>query len=330
MDTATALDVRSLTVSVAVAGRRRVTVVDDVSFSVPAGGTLGIVGESGSGKSLTSLAVMGVLPGGARLESGRVVVGDRDFTGLTRKQLRQLRGATIAMVLQDSMTALDPCFTVGHQIGQSLRQHRGLRGESLAGAVTAAMERVELPADKGRQRQYPHQFSGGMRQRVVSAIALAGEPGVLIADEPTTAMDVITQARYLRLLRELRESSDFALVLVTHDLLIVRRMCERVVVMYAGQVVETGTSEQLFAGSRHPYTRALLGAIPSPTGHTERLQAIPGHAPDAGAWSAGCRFAGRCPFARDQCSAAMPELTPRGDGRTARCFGTEPGGWVTT
>jgi len=325
-----ALEVRDLSVSVAGGHGRRVTVVDGVSFSLPPRGTLGIVGESGSGKSMTSLAVMGVLPPGAAVDAGAVVIGGRDVTALSNAQLRELRGSAVAMVLQDPMTALDPCFTVGHQIGQSLRQNRGLSGNELAAAVTAAMHRVELPADRGRQKQYPHQFSGGMRQRVVSAIALAGQPGVLIADEPTTAMDVVTQARYLGLLRDLRETGDFALVLVTHDLLIVRHMCERVAVMYAGQIVEIGTAAQLFEEQQHPYTQALLEAIPAVGEDGGELRTIPGNAPDAGTWGEGCRFAGRCRFARAECTQAMPELTERADGRSARCFGTEPGGWVNT
>jgi oligopeptide/dipeptide ABC transporter ATP-binding protein len=304
-------------------------VVDDVSFGVPSGGTLGIVGESGSGKSMTSLAIMGVLPRSAKVDSGAVIVDGRDTVTASPAVLRELRGSTIGMVLQDSMTALDPCFTIGHQIGQPLRNHRGLRGEKLTEATIASMEQVELPSDRHRLKQYPHQFSGGMRQRVVSAIALAGRPGILIADEPTTAMDVITQARYLRLLRQLRDSSDFALVLVTHDLLIVRHMCEQIVVMYAGQIVETGTAEQMFQTQLHPYTRALLGAIPLLGQGKARLQTIPGNAPEAGAASSGCRFASRCPFAREKCTVRAPELTPREGARSARCWGTEPGGWIT-
>jgi peptide/nickel transport system ATP-binding protein len=327
-DGGTALDVRAVTVTVPAGHRRRVTVVDDVSFSVPAGGTLGLVGESGSGKSMTSLAIMGVLPHGARLEGGSVIIDDQDLTQLKPSQLRHLRGATIAMVLQDAMTALDPCFTVTSQISQPLRRHRELRGADLGAAIVGAMQEVELPTDEVRLKQFPHQFSGGMRQRAASAIALAGRPGVLIADEPTTSMDVITQARYLRLLRDLQESSNFALILVTHDLLIVQRMCEQVVVMYAGQVVETGSVTEIFASPQHPYTTALLGAIPVSGGVDDQLQGISGSAPDAGAWGAGCRFADRCEFARPQCSAAMPQLTGRGDGRASRCFGTEPGGWI--
>lgn len=328
-DGGTALDVRAVTVTVPAGHRRRVTVVDDVSFSVPAGGTLGLVGESGSGKSMTSLAIMGVLPHGAKLEGGSVIVNDQDLTRMKPSQLRHLRGAAIAMVLQDAMTALDPCFTVTSQISQPLRRHRQLRGAELSDAIRGAMQEVELPTDEVRLKQFPHQFSGGMRQRAASAIALAGRPGVLIADEPTTSMDVITQARYLRLLRNLRESSNFALILVTHDLLIVQRMCEQVVVMYAGQVVEIGNVAEIFQSPQHPYTTALLGAIPVSGGVDDQLHGISGNAPDPGAWGPGCRFADRCEFARPQCSQAMPKLTERGHGRLSRCFGTEPGGWVT-
>jgi peptide/nickel transport system ATP-binding protein len=325
--TTPALDVRGLTVTVARPDGGRAVVVDDVSFSLPAGGTLGIVGESGSGKTMTSLAIMGLLPPGARVEAGEIRLDGDDLRRRREPELRRLRGSRMAMVLQDPMTALDPSFTIRSQLAEPLRQHRGLRGRALDDAMVEALEQVHLSAARERLDQYPHQLSGGMRQRVLSAIALAGRPRLLIADEPTTALDVTTQARYLQLLRELQVTTGFALLLVAHDLLIVRHVCERVVVMYAGQVVEEGPAAELFAAPQHPYTRALVGAIPV-LGEQTPLESIEGQAPAAGEAIPGCRFAARCRFARDICGSTPPALTSRGPARAARCFGTEPGGWI--
>jgi peptide/nickel transport system ATP-binding protein len=323
-----ALDVRDLTVTVRLRGGGRAVVVDRVSFAVPPGGTLGLVGESGSGKSMTSLAVMGLLPRAARVESGEILLNGEDLLRMDQRQLRRLRGSSIGMVLQDPMTALDPSFTIRSQVAEPLRQHRGLRGQQLATATVAALEQVHLAAAKDRLNQYPHQLSGGMRQRVTSAIALAGQPKVLIADEPTTALDVTTQARYLQLLRELQRSRGFALILVAHDLLVVRHVCARIVVMYSGQVVEQGATEEVFAQPEHPYTRALLGAIPV-LGETVRMESIEGQAPDLADRVAGCRFAARCKYVREICATTPPVLSPRAGDQVARCFGTEPGGWIT-
>jgi oligopeptide/dipeptide ABC transporter ATP-binding protein len=321
------LEVEGLTVSVALPDGRRATVVDDVSLAIAPGGTLGLVGESGSGKTMTSLAVMGLLPPAARVEAGRIRLEGEDLLGLGRRALQRLRGRRMAMVLQDPMTALDPSFTVRSQLSEPLRQHRGLAGRELEAGLVAALEQVHLSAARERLAQYPHQLSGGMRQRVTSAIALAGGPRLLIADEPTTALDVTTQARYLLLLRELQEQSGFALLLVAHDLLVVRHVCAKVMVMYASQVVEEGPTAEVFDAPRHPYTRALLGAIPT-LGETVHLESIEGQAPDVGEQLAGCRFAPRCRYARDRSRDAVPPLTPRGPDRRARCFGTEPDGWI--
>jgi peptide/nickel transport system ATP-binding protein len=325
--TADMLEVKNLTVSVPMRGGGRANVLQDVSFSVRSEGTVGLVGESGSGKTMTSLAVMGLLPSAARVESGEILLEGEDLLSKNAKELQRLRGKTIAMILQDPMTALDPLFTVRNQLVEPLRQHRGLRGAELDGAVLTSLERVQLSAAKERLRQYPHQLSGGMRQRVTSAIALAGAPKLLVADEPTTALDTITQARYMEMLRDLQESTGFALLLIAHDLLLVQSACERVVVMYAGQIVEEGTVAEVFADPQHPYTRALLGAIPIP-GATGLLATIPGHIPDPSEQFDGCRFAPRCKFASDICTTAEPELTSRGSGRAARCWGTEAGGWI--
>lgn len=322
-----ALDVRNLSVSVRLRNGGRARVVDDVSFRVEPGQSLGLVGESGSGKTMTSLAVMGLLPDAARVDAGEVRLQGDDLLVKSPREMRRIRGSRLSMVLQDPMTALDPSFTIRSQLSDPFRMHRGLHGAALEDAMVASLEQVYMPTPRERLGQYQHQLSGGMRQRVVSAIALAGQPEVLIADEPTTALDVTTQARYLQLLRELQASTGFALVLIAHDLLIVRHMCQYVVVMYAGQVVEHGPIDQIFESPQHPYTRALIASVPV-VGDEIRLESIDGQAPDPADPPAGCRFAPRCRFARETCHARVPDLTPRGPSREARCFGTEPDGWI--
>jgi oligopeptide/dipeptide ABC transporter ATP-binding protein len=326
-DTLPILDVRDLNVSVAVPGGGRALVVDGASFSIPAGGSLGLVGESGSGKTMTSLAIMGLLPPGVRVDSGEILLNGDDLLKKSQRELRRIRGRGMSMVLQDPLTALDPSFTIGSQLAEPLRRHRKLTGSDLDKAIVEALEQVHLPADKDRLRQYPHQLSGGMRQRVTSAIALAGRPRLLIADEPTTALDVTTQARYLELLRELQETTGFALLLVAHDLMVVRHVCEKVAVMYSSQIVEHGTAADCFESPQHPYTRALLAAIPE-LGDTMHLEAIEGQAPEVSEQIVGCRFAGRCKFARQICADKPPKLASRGGVQTARCWGTEADGWI--
>ncbi len=320
-----ALDVRGLTVSVPTRTGNRALAVRDVSFQVPAGGTVGVVGESGSGKTMTSLAIMGLLPAGARVESGEILLEGENLLAKSQRELQRLRGKRLSMILQDPMTALDPSFTVESQLAKPLRQHRGLSGRNLDSAIVESLEQVRLSSARERLRQYPHQLSGGMRQRMTSAIALAGQPRVLIADEPTTALDATTQVRYLRLLNDLQAETGFALLLVAHDLVVVRHVCEHVVVMYAGEVVEEGASDEVFTTPRHPYTRALLAAIPT-LGDTIELTPIEGQAPDVGEELTGCRFAPRCPHARDVCTAPPPLRTVDG-GRPARCWGVHQG-WL--
>jgi oligopeptide/dipeptide ABC transporter ATP-binding protein len=326
-DRPAALEVLDLTISVRLKNRGRAKVVDGVSFSVPAGGALGIVGESGSGKTMTSLAILGLLPEVASVDAGRILLDGEDLLTKSEKEMRRLRGSRLSMVLQDPMTALDPSFTIKSQLSDPFRLHRKLQGPELEQAMVRSLEQVHLPAARHRLNQYPHQLSGGMRQRVTSAIALAGEPAVLIADEPTTALDVTTQARYLQLLRELQLSTGFALVLIAHDLMIVRHMCEQVVVMYSGQVVEQGPVGDIFASPSHPYTRALIASVPL-IGGSARLGSIDGQAPDISDRITGCRFAARCAYARDVCVSTQPHLLPRDPGTAARCFGTEPDGWI--
>jgi oligopeptide/dipeptide ABC transporter ATP-binding protein len=321
------LDVSNLTVSVKMPGGGRAIVVDDVSFSVAAGGRIALVGESGSGKTMTSLAIMGLLPPTARVEAGSIRFQGENLLTKKPKELQRIRGRRIAMVLQDPMTALDPSFTIGSQLSDPLEQHRHLSGRALDEAIVTSLEQVHLSGAKERVNQYPHQLSGGMRQRVTSAIALAGQPELLIADEPTTALDSTTQARYLLLLRELQEATGFALILVAHDLMVVRHTCDRVLVMYSSQIVEDGAVANVFSEPQHPYTKALLDAIPT-IGDEVTLEAIEGQAPDVSEDLAGCRFAARCRFARDVCRTVEPQLSERGEDRAARCFGTEPGGWI--
>jgi oligopeptide/dipeptide ABC transporter ATP-binding protein len=321
------LEVEDLYVSVARPNGDRAMVVRGVSFQIDAGNRVGLVGESGSGKTMTSLAIMGLLPVGARVESGSVRLEGKNLLQLSARQLQRLRGSHMAMVLQDAMTALDPSFSIGSQLAAPLRRHKHLRGKALDEAMVASLERVHLSAAKERLRQYPHQLSGGMRQRVTSAIALAGDPRLLIADEPTSALDTATQLRYLQLIDELQATEAFALLFVTHDLSVVREVCDRVMVMYSGEIVEEGEVGQIFDAPRHPYSRALLDAIPQ-IGQTKPLKAIVGAPPEAGAQIAGCRFAARCRHSREICEKQPPKLSERSPGQRAACWATEPGGWL--
>ena len=321
------LEVRELTVSVGLSDGRRATVVDNVSFAIDAGGTLGLVGESGSGKTMTSLAIMGLLPAGARIDAGEVLLEGENLLAKSGREMQRIRGSRMAMVPQDPLTALNPSFTIGSQLAESLRLHRKLHGHELEIALVEALEQVHLSAAKERLDQYPHQLSGGMRQRVVSAIALAGRPRLLLADEPTTALDMTTQARYLVLLKELQRTTGIALLLVAHDLSLIRDVCTNVVVMYSSQAVEVGPVTQVLSAPQHPYTRALLGAIPR-MGENMRLEVIDGQAPDVAETMVGCHFAPRCHFAREVCVGTAPTLSARGPDVVARCLATEPDGWV--
>jgi peptide/nickel transport system ATP-binding protein len=321
------LEIRDLTISVSLPDGSRAKVVDRLDLVLEPAGTLGLVGESGSGKTMTSLAIMGLLPPGVRVDSGQILLEGDDLLVKSTREMQRVRGSRLAMVLQDPMAALDPSFTIGSQLTQPLKRHRNLSGAALEAELVNALEQVHLSAAKERVDQYPHQLSGGMRQRVTSAIALAGGPTLLIADEPTTALDVTTQARYLQLLRELQAANGFALILIAHDLLLVRHVCSRVQVMYASQVVEDGPVGTVFSSPQHPYTRALLGAIPV-LGETHRLESIDGQAPDLTENIRGCRFAARCRFAMEVCRTNPPRLTMREGEQSARCHGTEPGGWI--
>jgi peptide/nickel transport system ATP-binding protein len=313
------LEVEALNLDLATpAGARRI--VREAAFALDVGGTLGVVGESGSGKTLTALALMGLLPDGAKI-SGLLRFEGRDLAALDETQWRKLRGDRIAMIFQEPMTALNPLQPIGRQIAEPLMVHRGLgRSAALAEAVKL-LERVGLPDPARRARSYPHELSGGQRQRAMIAMALSCAPKLVIADEPTTALDVTVQAQILDLLAELREETDMALILVSHDLAVIAQNCHRVIVMYGGMVMESGPTRDVLERPAHPYTRALLAARPqigAPRGG--RLRTIPGVAPPAGDAPRGCAFAGRCPLTIEACGAAIPPALPVGPDRYARCI----------
>ena len=302
--------------------------VDGVDFTLGVGRTLGIVGESGSGKSVTALSIMRLIePPGRIHDESSVVFDGRELTTLPERQLESIRGAEISMVFQEPMTSLNPVYAVGEQIAESVRVHRRVKGRAARARALEMLELVGIPEASRRLDDYPHQLSGGMRQRVMIAIALACDPKLIIADEPTTALDVTIQAQILELLAELRERLGMAILLITHDLGVVAEMCDDVVVMYAGRVVETAQTDELFEHPMHPYTEGLLAAVPriDALPPRARLHAIPGQVPAATAWPTGCRFRPRCPHAWDKCLTEPPLLESGTPGHTARCWlVTEP------
>jgi oligopeptide transport system ATP-binding protein len=300
-----------------------VRAVDGLSYRVEAGRTLAIVGESGSGKSVSSLAVMGLLPDTAHVTRGTVHLAGTDLLAMSRKEHRARCGDQVAMVFQDALAALNPVHTVGYQLTEALRARRGLsRGDARIRAIEL-LDMVKVPNAKARIKEYPHQFSGGMRQRVMIASALAMDPDVLIADEPTTALDVTVQAQVLRLLAEIQAERQMGLVLITHDLGVVAGVADDVTVMYAGRAVEQAPVVPLYAAPAHPYTRALLRSIPSASG-TGRLPVIPGRPPSPAAMPAGCPFHPRCDAVRDVCRTEVPPPATPAEGRTSAChFATD-------
>jgi len=298
-----------------------VRAVDGVSFSLAAGETLALVGESGSGKSVTALSLLGlVTPPEGRITGGEVLLRGRDLLALPQSALRSVRGREIALVFQEPMTALNPVLTCGDQVAEVLQAHEGTpRREALARA-TELLRHVGLAAPEERVKDYPHQLSGGMRQRVMIAMALACRPAVLVADEPTTALDVTIQAQVLALLADLQRELGMAVLLITHDLGVVAEAADRVAVMYAGQVVEEAGVAELFARPRHPYTAGLLASRPRLGQSRERLRAIPGQVPDPAAFPAGCRFHPRCPISVERCRRENPELIAAGPTHAVRCW----------
>ncbi|MGH7091981.1 MAG: ABC transporter ATP-binding protein [Stellaceae bacterium] len=303
-------------------GSRVVKAVDGISFALEEGETLGIVGESGCGKTTTCLALVGLLPPAAGIVGGSIAFQGEELTRMTPRQMRHIRGKQIAMILQDPMASLNPLFSIYRQVGEPAYYHRAIRGRRLRECVRDLLDAVRIPSPTMRMREYPHQMSGGMRQRIVGAIALAGGPRLIIADEPTTNLDVTIQAQYLDLLRELQQQTGVAVIFVTHNLGIVARMCDRLAVMYAGRIVEAGTVRQLFDAPQHPYTKALLGSMPK-LGSKEKLFAIPGHPPDLASLPAGCAFHPRCADALARCADEIPPELSIADGWTARCWRAE-------
>ncbi len=298
-----------------------VPAVDGVTLSVPAGKTLGIVGESGCGKSMLSLSVMRLVPNPGRVADGRVLFEGQDLLTLPPAAMRGIRGNRIAMIFQEPMTSLNPVFTVGDQITEAMRAHdrRASRAELRTRAI-AALDRVRIPAAARRFDDYPHQMSGGMRQRVMIAMALSCNPDLLIADEPTTALDVTVQAQILDLLRDLQAQTGMAIILITHDLGVVAEMADEVAVMYAGRVVERAGGADIFDDPQHPYTLGLLGSIPKIEETRDRLLAIEGSVPAPFALPDGCRFHPRCVFAAGRCTEVDPPLIPLGTAHEAACI----------
>ncbi len=308
------LSVRDLSVAF---GRN--TVVEGVSFDLAPGEILGVVGESGSGKSVTALSIMRLIPSPGRV-TGRIDFAGQDLMALPEPRMREIRGRDIAMIFQEPMTSLNPVFTCGDQVMEALVHHRGLDRAGARAEALKLLKLVEIPSAERRLDDYPHQLSGGMRQRVMIAMALACRPKLLLADEPTTALDATIQAQILDLLRGLQRELGMAVVLITHDLGVVSEVAHRVLVMYAGRVVETSPAAEVFARPLHPYTEGLLASIPRLEGPIERLDAIPGQVPTPDAMPAGCRFAPRCRYAEPACAASPPPLAPRGEGRAAACI----------
>jgi peptide/nickel transport system ATP-binding protein len=314
------LEVHDLEVSFLSERGRKTEAVGGVSFKVAPGRTLGIVGESGSGKSVSALAIMRLLAAGASEVSGRIVFEGRDLLTLPDRDMRDLRGNRLAMIFQEPMTSLNPSYTVGDQVGEALVRHQGLSPRAARDQAVDLLRQVCMPSPETRVDTYPHKLSGGMRQRVMIAMALACRPSLLIADEPTTALDVTIQAQMLELLRQLQAETGTAVVLITHDLGVVAEMCDDVAVMYAGQIVEQAPVAELFRQPEHPYTVGLLGSLPRIAARQSRLAAIPGTVPAPGSKLVGCRFHPRCPFAEAECRVAgAVRFTPIAERHSTLC-----------
>jgi oligopeptide transport system ATP-binding protein len=305
--------------------RGTIHAVNGISFDIAPGETLGIVGESGCGKSVTSLAILGILPRAGRVTSGRAMFDGRDLLHLSDRQLRRVRGKEIAMVFQDPMTSLNPVLTIGRQIAEALETHYGMKGKAAMQRATELLDRVGIPAANKRVRDYPHQFSGGMRQRAMIAMALACRPKLMIADEPTTALDVTIQAQILDLLRELVAEENAALILITHDLGVVAGMCERVNVMYGGMFMETGRADLVFARPRHPYTLGLLQSVPRlDAGRRQPLKPIEGQPRDMLSPPQACPFQPRCAYEVEESRREVPPLREIEPGHFVACFNPVP------
>jgi oligopeptide/dipeptide ABC transporter ATP-binding protein len=295
--------------------------VDGVSFSVAERETLGLVGESGSGKSMTCLSMIRLVPRqAARILGGSVLLDGEELLTKSEQEMQRIRGRKIGMILQDPMSSLNPVFSIGMQVCEPVTMYHGLRGRPLRERAAELLASVRIPSPAARLRAFPHQLSGGMRQRVVGAMAIAAPPRLLIADEPTTSLDLTIQAQYLALLKELQEKHGLAMIFVTHNLGIVSRICDRVAVMYAGRIVEMGPVRQIFTAPAHPYTRALLDSIPRLGVKRDRLTAIDGQPPDLATLPGGCSFAPRCPHVMERCRAEEPPEFTAGPAQVSRCW----------
>ncbi|AJY74785.1 ABC transporter ATP-binding protein [Paenibacillus beijingensis] len=302
-------------------GNGPVRVVDGVDLVLNKGETLGVVGESGCGKSVTSMSIMGLLPKGqSRIAGGDIRFRDQSLLSLSAKEMRQVRGNRIAMIFQEPMTSLNPVFKIGNQISEALRFHKNISKKEAWSQAVGMLKKVGIPRPEQIAQEYPHQLSGGMRQRVMISMAMACNPEVLIADEPTTALDVTIQAQILELMRELQHEQETAIMLITHDLGVVAETCQRVVVMYAGQVVEEAEVGMLFKHPLHPYTKGLLGSLPQLAGEKKRLEPIVGSVPTPGNMPSGCRFAPRCAYRTDACLEAQPALLEVDKGHKCSCI----------
>ena len=296
-----------------------VCAVNGISFSIDKEETLGLVGETGAGKTTTALSILQLIqtPPGV-MKSGKITLKGQEVTSLSKRQMERVRGKEVAMIFQDPMTSLDPVFTVGEQIAESIAIHENLSKKEALLRAEEVLELVGIP--RSRSSEYPHQFSGGMRQRVVIAIALSCNPGLLIADEPTTALDVTIQAQVLELMKELREKYETAMLMITHDLGVVSEICDRVAVMYAGRIVEIGSVKDVFTSTKHPYTEGLFNSLPNINNRTQQLKPIPGLMPNPADLPAGCAFAPRCGYAVARCHTEQPEARDFGAGHKALCL----------
>lgn len=297
-----------------------VKAVDGVSFELPKGKTLGIVGESGSGKSITALSILRLLEKTGKIVDGEVMFNGRDLTKLSERDIRTIRGNDISMIFQEPMTSLNPVYTIGKQIYEALKVHEGLDKKKGRNRTIELLELVGIPSPKQRIKQYPHELSGGMRQRVMIAMALACNPKLLIADEPTTALDVTIQAQILDLINDLQEDLGMSVIMITHDLGVVAETCDYVAVMYGGQVVEYQPVRELFKNPKHPYTVGLLNSMPRHDIDVDELEPIQGNVPSVRNMPKGCRFAPRCPFATELCVTELPTLDKQEDGSEIRCW----------
>ena len=315
------LEIKDLRVSFASDGiKERAVAVNGVDLSVPARQTVGLVGESGCGKSVTSLSVMGLLAGNGRVDGGEALFEGQDLLRLPDKAMRQIRGNRISMIFQEPMTSLNPVMTVGKQVTEALRLHSGMDAKAAKARAIEIFDRVGIPEPDRRFGNYPHQLSGGLRQRVMIGMAMVLKPALLIADEPTTALDVSIEAQILRLMRDLQRESGMSILMITHNLGVVAEICDLVYVMYAGEVMEKADVYTLFKSCAHPYTRGLMASLPRMTPKGQRLYNIKGTVPNLRAMPAGCRFSPRCEFAGERCQGEKPPLTDLGGGHLCRCF----------